>query len=780
MWRRDLRPLLILNQLIKISFSARIFSIILSSFLLLTFQYRAYALEEGGGRVETEYRSVNRENSTYEAKQYEMNTHLDAWQDLPNAGTLILWLDWINGRNGWNDESINNMGKGYLALTDFRYGSFIVNGLAGDSTLNFQNLPQRFSNSVYPDLYFRGFQSDLLYKSGSTEVFMGNVARLEGLLGKTHDVTDEDFYGFKSNFMPIQRLFVEIGFIRTQDEVDYGDQPLTKNNNILMFDSSLEIYKWMDWLIEFRRSDFEGAPGIESQSDYLLRLGPMIEIDKFRIESNYRRIGTDYHFVNQSTQGEIDQEGIFILTEYRHSKDLALFGNLDRYHNNVSDYSDRNTTDTTRGLIGLSYFNTKYPSFSLSFGIADRKNNPDLPSPVDNITSTLISSVRYKYKNFKPYLRYRLAGHDNEIHPGYGYNQNDITLGVRKNFKRATMVYVESELDNKKYEDGAEEKDLYGKTGFNHDITVSLSYWGEFIFGKFKDREEYTRRNKAEIALGLKAQLPWDLQAYGDIRYIRTSGSHNENLKSKGTQASLKFVKDFTWGERKKIAGLRSGIETKGYGTIEGFVFNDINQNGVKEIGEKSIKGITIRLEDGSEVQTDENGYYVFSRVEIGRRQVTLEGRRIPADYNIISPDKVRVEVKLRKTTRLNFQLLAGGRTEGIVINDANGNGEIDPGETGISDVLIFLEPGDNVNTFTDGEGEYTFENIMAGSYTLKLDPTTLPEGAVYTSPEELTIEVPVGGEVKGMNFLIHVKPRTIIMGAPKELEKQELTQVIN
>ena len=32
---------------------------------------------------------------------------------------------------------INRLGRGYLALTDFRYKDFILNGLVGDSTLTF-------------------------------------------------------------------------------------------------------------------------------------------------------------------------------------------------------------------------------------------------------------------------------------------------------------------------------------------------------------------------------------------------------------------------------------------------------------------------------------------------------------------------------------------------------------------------------------------------------------------------------------------------------------------
>ena len=100
------------------------------------------------------------------------------------------------------------------------------------------------------------------------------MARLEGLLGKTYDVTDESLYGFKGNFRPIPRLLLGTGFIRTQDEVDSADKPVTKSNNIFLFDSELEVFKWMRWQTEYRVERFQGEPGTESNNDYLLKIWP--------------------------------------------------------------------------------------------------------------------------------------------------------------------------------------------------------------------------------------------------------------------------------------------------------------------------------------------------------------------------------------------------------------------------------------------------------------------------------------------------------------------------
>jgi hypothetical protein len=756
----ELRLLPISDQLIKI-----ILINMFAGFFLFTFDPPLFALEEGGGEIETEYRSHSNETPINDTNQYEMNTHLDVWQNLPNAGTLQLWLDQVNGK-GY--DKINKLGKGYIALTDLRYNGFIIDGLVGDSTLNFTNPSQKFSNAIYQELNFRGLQADLHSKCGNVEAFMGKPAQLNGLLGKTYDTTGEVFYGFNGRFNPIQKLLLGTGFIRTQNEADNIGRPLTKNNNILMFNSDFEILNWMKWLTEFRLSNYQGESGIESKQDYLLRLGPIINNETFRFEANFRRIGTDYHFVNLATQGESDQEGLFFLTEYRPLKGLALFGNADHFHDNVSNMPGRNTTDNTRGLIGLSVFKPGYPSFFVTFNKTDRKNKFDLPLPVDNIGTTLFSEVRYEYWDVKPYLRYNRSTYRDEIHPENGYNQKDVTLGIHRNFKQDSIVYVEGELNHKGYQDGANVTDLSEKIGFSCHLTSELSCWGEVNFLKLRDSKNDSRIHGIERALGLSAKLPWDLQAYSDIRYAKNISPDNDNLKAQGINISFKVVKKFNWGKSEKIAGLKQGIDTEGYGVIEGFVFNDVNRNGIQDNGEQSIKGITIALEDGSIAKTDESGYYRFSRVEIGRHLANLDVRRIPAKYNIISAEKIYVDVKLRKTIQTNFQLIAAGRIEGSIINDANGNGKVDPGENGVSDVLVYLEPGKK-NIYTGEDGKFKLQNILPGVYTLKVDSASLSEDIVITSSEELKFEVAVGGDLKDMNFLIYEKPRTIIMGPPKE-----------
>ena len=737
--------------------------------LLFSLPSLSHALDEGGAAAGIDYRTVDRETSSTESRGYEWSYHVDAWQNLPNAGRLLLGFDWNDARDG---TERSRLGRGYLALKEFRFNGFILNGLIGDSFLYPSNLEEKFSNVTYPDVYFRGGEVDFFSKGLEGQLFGGKVTRLEGLLGRFYNVTDESLYGFNVRFRPVPSLLVGTGFIRTQDEVDSTDRPVTKRNNIYLFDSEFELLKGIKLVGEFRESDFQGEHGTKDRRDYMVRAGPIVQTNTFRMEANFRRIGTDYRFVSDASQGERDQEGFFLLTEYRPSKSVVLYGNGDGYRDNVSERSLVNTTDTRRGLIGFSFHSPHYPSLYLTFDVAERKSRDGLPleaedfSSANNLSSTLSSEIQHQVKDFNPYLRYRRFDYEDRVFKTNELVQNVVTLGFRQDLKIGTSLYIEGEWDRKEFPQNEREERLSGKVGFNYSHSQKLSCWGEAIYSRLEDRGEQARKDRIEAALGLSYELPWGIQLYGDVRYDKTFHAQRDESEFRGIQATLQLVKRFHWGAREKVAGLPPGIETRGHGSIEGTVFNDINRNGRQERGEEGIKGITLRLEDASTVKTDEKGFYRFPRVESGTHYLTLDVKRIPAEYNIVSPEKRVIDIALRETVQADFRLIGAGRVEGRVIQDTDGDGKIEPGEKGLPDVLVLLE-GAEVNAYTDEEGKFTFENILPGEYLLKVDTSTLPEGSVFSGPEEIETEVPVGGDLKDKDFLIYVKPRPILMGPP-------------
>ena len=124
----------------------------------------------------------------------------------------------------------------------------------------------------------------------------------------------------------------------------------------------------------------------------------------------------------------------------------------------------------------------------------------------------------------------------------------------------------------------------------------------------------------------------------------------------------------------------------------------------------------------------------------------------------------VTVKDKAGNTGTVNCSVTvaqAQGSVQGTVWNDANANDVQDSGEPGFSGVTVKLESNGTViaTQVTNGQGGYDFTGVAAGSYTVCVDPATLPVGYIETydydgllTPNCATGSVPSGQEIT-LNF---------------------------
>lgn len=84
------------------------------------------------------------------------------------------------------------------------------------------------------------------------------------------------------------------------------------------------------------------------------------------------------------------------------------------------------------------------------------------------------------------------------------------------------------------------------------------------------------------------------------------------------------------------------------------------------------------------------------------------------------------------------------GSVEGLIWNDQNWNGQLDPGEPGIPDLQVTLSSSTTVQmqpsgarvTYTDDTGAFTFDNVVGGSYQLTVED---PLGSWPTVTQSVT-----------------------------------------
>ncbi len=203
-----------------------------------------------------------------------------------------------------------------------------------------------------------------------------------------------------------------------------------------------------------------------------------------------------------------------------------------------------------------------------------------------------------------------------------------------------------------------------------------------------------------------------------------------------------------------------------GMGTIGNIVWLDENGDGIQDAGEPGIAGVTVELRDGSgnlvaTTTTDANGGYLFTGLEDHTYTVNVQSGSLPSgltptyDENsgTVSPDQTTTvtitDSNEHMTADFGYNytppadtdtptMVATGAIGDQIWNDANGDGVLDPGESGIENVTVTLysdSDGDGIydtpvgTATTDAAGNYIFDGLAPAAYVVEVDDTTLPAG---------------------------------------------------
>ncbi|WP_411848625.1 SdrD B-like domain-containing protein [Staphylococcus pseudintermedius] len=180
-------------------------------------------------------------------------------------------------------------------------------------------------------------------------------------------------------------------------------------------------------------------------------------------------------------------------------------------------------------------------------------------------------------------------------------------------------------------------------------------------------------------------------------------------------------------------------------------VWNDVNKNGIQDQGETGIADVKVTLKDldGNILDTtytNTNGKYIFDNLKNGNYQVDFE---TPEGYAASPSNQGNDALDSDGPTNVQAVISDGNnltidqgfyQTETPTHNvgdkvweDLNKDGIQDDNEPGISNVKVTLKDADGnvVDTrTTDANGNYLFENVKEGDYTIEFET---PEGYTPT-----------------------------------------------
>jgi hypothetical protein len=234
---------------------------------------------------------------------------------------------------------------------------------------------------------------------------------------------------------------------------------------------------------------------------------------------------------------------------------------------------------------------------------------------------------------------------------------------------------------------------------------------------------------------------------------------------------------------------------TGGTAIIGDRVWNDVNGNGVQDIGERGVPGVTVQVLAGCTGTTGvvtklttNSGDYIIGSLPAGQYRIKVT---LPAGFTSFSPKDIILDddydsdvnpdgisdcftlTNGQEKYTLDAGLVSGGvpptpspvptntpvgptptptNTPGgsgtatigdRVWNDINGNGVQDIGERGVSGVTVQVLAGctgatDVVTKLTNNSGDYIIGSLPAGQYRIKV---TLPAGFTSFSPKDIILD---------------------------------------
>ena len=201
--------------------------------------------------------------------------------------------------------------------------------------------------------------------------------------------------------------------------------------------------------------------------------------------------------------------------------------------------------------------------------------------------------------------------------------------------------------------------------------------------------------------------------------------------------------------------------------TIKGMIYRDADRSESLEDGEKLYQGVTVDLLDASgnvvaTTTTDAHGAYAFTNLEEGTYKVRVRKEGPIADLvQTEDPDATKdntsgdITLELNDPIKenVNFGYISDNSISGTIYRDDNRSNSLNGGEAGYPEQTVQLLDKDGQvikTTKTDANGNYSFDNLPDGTYSVKvvkdgaltdLEQTEDPDGAKDSASEPITLD---------------------------------------
>jgi hypothetical protein len=173
----------------------------------------------------------------------------------------------------------------------------------------------------------------------------------------------------------------------------------------------------------------------------------------------------------------------------------------------------------------------------------------------------------------------------------------------------------------------------------------------------------------------------------------------------------------------------------------------------------RGVGNVGIAIDGIQAVTTTPDGHYAVGRLSAGAHTVEIVEATLPSTVAFVGDKKKTVTVAPGTSTPVDFVATTLGSIAGTVMAPSDGGfGQL----VGLKNVYVVAQPGEHA-VITDDDGAFMLDNMPPGSYTLSVDPDTIPEGLSVLSGPEGPIAVEGGASLAGVIFKLGAGAKQVV-----------------
>jgi len=477
-------------------------------------------------------------------------------------------------------------------------------------------------------------------------------------------------------------------------------------------------------------------------------VGPVLDTKMFTLRANYTFQSASYFPLLGYYLG--DRKGPFVEATYRPFGRLELYASASEYENNVARdptlANFRNSSESAGASVQLP----SRISVNVQFTMLDLSTRSNAASPwlksADQQKAVTLSrpfvrhNLRLTVRDFQDVStlnsqRQRSAEIEDNFH------LRRLTLGAGVRMQRLSAIQSRSSL----FYHGSAQLQMgrlsaYMNIETGNDLqnqtllatnTVSTTVLGASLsLGKNWEFQGEAYRNN--LLTELNPQSIFVLQGQG-VFVPGTLAALNQ------WSIYFRMSRKFQWGKAGAPEDLAqyAARQTPLKGSVEGFVMERL------AAGNYPAEGVTVSIDQALTAMTDADGHFRFPSVAEGRHRVALALHELPAEFDVGKNTESALLVVPSKLSRADFDVIRLATLRGRVTG---------PKGVGVAGIVIRMLQGEQYTT-PDAEGNFSFYNLRAGTYTLAVDQQTLPEFGVLNQPNSVSVSVPAGVDAATVTF---------------------------